>query len=217
MRHPSLLFLLLLPAGLAAQQPAANDPRSLAGCYALDRGPWNPAHPGAAARLLPSHFVLDSLPAEGAGLLGAYRVLPSPDAPAGAADPTWWPHPSRRDSLRVRWAAGGAAVEARLQVRGDSLRGTVVAGVPGDTAVATLAAWRSGDCPRPPVAAEPAGLEPPAAPVVGPAAVAPPAADTVVVERAPAGPPPPGFAEQTAGYTVGALLLYVVLRFAGIL
>ncbi|HEV2149558.1 MAG TPA: hypothetical protein VGR37_19310, partial [Longimicrobiaceae bacterium] len=101
MRLSFPLLLALLPAGLAAQQPAATAPRPVAGCYTLDLGPWSPALRASPVHTLPARVVLDT--AAAAGARGSFRVL----AASGVADThetaLWSPLPFKPDSLRIRW------------------------------------------------------------------------------------------------------------------
>ncbi|HEX8274834.1 MAG TPA: hypothetical protein VF615_19530 [Longimicrobiaceae bacterium] len=242
--RPSLLLpaLALLPAALAAQQPAPNAPRSLAGCWALTPGPWTPALAASAAHTLPSRIALDTVAAEETTLRGSLRVR-AVGGTAGTARhvASWSPLPFRRDSLRIRWSTVGAGVDARLRVvRSGELRGRATAftvDAPGGAATATLVARRVADCaaPPPPVAAAPPAAAPAAAEgvTVVPGLEArgtrrgrdpdtrperprtPPVAEPEGLPRPPA--PPIGRAEEVAGYVVGGAILWLLVHLAGVL
>lgn len=243
--RPSLLLplLALLPAALAAQQPAPNAPRSLAGCWALTPGPWTPALPSSAAHTLPSRIALDTVAAEENTLRGSLRVR-AVGGTAGTARhvASWSPLPFRRDSLRIRWSTVGAGVDARLRVvRSGELRGRATAftvDAPGGAATATLVARRVADCATPsPTPAAPVAVAPPApaaaegvtvpgleargtqtgrAPDTRPERPrTPPVAEPEGLPRRPA--PPIGRAEEVGGYVVGGAILWLLVHLAGIL
>lgn len=231
-------FLVLLPAALAAQQPAPNAPRSVAGCWALTLGPWSPALPASPAHTLPSRVALDTVAAEETTLRGSLRVRPV-GGTAGTARhvASWSPLPFRRDSLRIRWSTVGAGVDARLRARAGELRGRATAftmDAPGGAATATLVARRVADCAAPP---QTAVRTPAPAAVEGATAVpgleargreatrspdtraerprSPGVAEPEGLPRPPA--PPIRRTEEIAGYAVGAAILWMVVHLAGIL
>lgn len=228
-----LPLLVLLPAALAAQQPAANAPASVAGCWALTLGPWTPAIAASAAHTLPSRIALDTAAAEETTLRGSLRVR-AVGGTAGTARhvASWSPLPFRRDSLRIRWSTVGAGVDARLRARAGELRGRATAftvDAPGGVATATLVARRVTECaaPPPPPAAvaegatvvpglEARGRESARAPDTRPERPRTPAvAEPENLPRAPA--PPIGRAEEIAGWVVGAAIVWVLVHLAGIL
>ncbi len=238
---PLLPILVLLPAALAAQQPA-NAPRTVAGCWTLTLGPWSPAIPASAAHTLPSRIALDTVPAEATTLRGSLRVR-AVGGTAGTARhvASWSPLPSRRDSLRIRWSTVGAGVDARLRARAGELRGRATAfsvDAPGGAATATLVARRvtAGCAAPPPSEARTAAAPAPAAAegvTVVPGLEArgreatrdpdtrperprtPEVAEPEGLPRPPA--PPIGRTEEVAGYVVGAAILWVLVHLAGIL
>ncbi len=235
-----LPLLVLLPAALAAQQPAPNAPASVAGCWALTLGPWTPAIAASAAHTLPSRIALDTAAAEETTLRGSLRVR-AVGGTAGTARhvASWSPLPARRDSLRIRWSTVGAGVDARLRARANELRGRATAfsvDAPGGAATAPMVARRVADCAEPPPASVPA---PSAAPAVAEGATVVPGLEARGREaarvpdtrperpRTPevAGPenlprppaPPIGRAEEAAGWVVGAAIVWVLVHLAGIL
>jgi hypothetical protein len=243
MMRPSLLLplLALLPAALAAQQPPANAPRSVAGCWTLTLGPWSPAIPASPAHTLPSRIALDTVPAEETTLRGSLRVRPV-GGTAGTARhvASWSPLPFRRDSLRIRWSTVGAGVDARLRARAGELRGRATAftvDAPGGAATATLVARRVADCAAPPTVAARTPAAPAPAAVEGvtvvPGLEARGRPDTRAPDTRPerprtpavAGPedlprppaPPIRRSEEIAGYVVGAAIVWVLVHLTGIL
>ncbi|MET0395258.1 MAG: hypothetical protein ABW277_00395 [Longimicrobiaceae bacterium] len=237
-----LPFLVLLPAVLAAQQPAPNAPASVAGCWALTLGPWTPAIAASAAHTLPSRIALDTVAAEETMLRGSLRVR-AVGGTAGTARhvASWAPLPARRDSLRIRWSTVGAGVDARLRARANELRGRATAfsvDAPGGAATAPLLARRVADCAAPPPASAPAPAAAPG-PIVGEGVTTVPGLEArgreaartpdtrperprtpevAEPENLPLPPAPPiGRAEEAAGWVVGAAIVWVIVHLAGIL
>ncbi|HEX2095201.1 MAG TPA: hypothetical protein VHG28_22585 [Longimicrobiaceae bacterium] len=207
-----VLLLALLPAPLAAQDPYVLAPGRVAGCYAVTLGPWTPAGAATAAHTPPRRFVLDTVAAPEAPAQNSLRVGSFPGDPAGPHRLAFWsPLPLRADSLRIVWSTGSEGVELRLQVRGDTLRGraTALVDAPGQarsTPTARAVARRITPCDL--SAESPAVVTAPP----GPAPREP--ADSVRPEIRPAAP---DRSEQVVGYTLGGVLLWMLLHITGIL
>ena len=115
-----LIFALVAVAPVAAQAQRAVD-RSIAGCYALSFTSWSRGG-GNPSDFLPAVVHLDTM---GIGD-GTWRLAPNinyRDTHPFPGTPRWW---EARDTVRLMWSDGFAAVTVTL-VHEDSLwRGNVV-------------------------------------------------------------------------------------------